>query len=204
MIYQTRIAVLLLVAMTACGRAVAAERPIDAAHSTIRVHVGKSGLFSIAGHEHWVRAPIASGALEESEPARVSFTVVASQMTVEPDNTLSAGDQAEVQRTMQDKVLESSKYPQISFHSTEVEKIADDKWQVKGELLLHGRRRPVSIMVLKREEKYVGTCRIRQSDFEIRRVSAGGGLVKVKDELEIEFAVAGVATAAKRLSTGRP
>jgi hypothetical protein len=31
--------------------------------STITVHVGKAGVFSVAGHEHWVNAPIAAGVL---------------------------------------------------------------------------------------------------------------------------------------------
>ena len=40
----------------------AQDRPIDVEHSTVTIHVGKAGLFSAAGHEHWVNAPISSGA----------------------------------------------------------------------------------------------------------------------------------------------
>jgi hypothetical protein len=67
----------------------------------------KAGLFSAAGHEHWVAAPIAQGSLDEGEPSRVAFTVSANRLTLEPDTSLSADDQAKVQRTMQEKVLES-------------------------------------------------------------------------------------------------
>ncbi|MGE5204889.1 MAG: YceI family protein [Chlamydiota bacterium] len=198
MSYPVKIATLCLLGMVLCSLAPAAERPIDVAHSSIRIHVGKAGLFSVAGHEHWVRAPIASGSLQESEPAQVSFTVDAGRLMVEPDKTLSDKDQAEVQRTMQEKVLESARYPEISFHSTDVEKIADDKWRVQGELLLHGQSRPVSATVVKKQDEYLGSCRIKQSDFGIRRVSVGGGVVKVKDELEIDFAIAPVGATAER------
>jgi hypothetical protein len=43
----------------------AQERPIDAQRSSITIHVGKAGLLSAAAHEHWVNAPIASGAIDE-------------------------------------------------------------------------------------------------------------------------------------------
>ena len=44
--------------------ALADERPIDTEHSKITIHVGKSGLFSAAGHEHEVSAPIAEGEID--------------------------------------------------------------------------------------------------------------------------------------------
>lgn len=98
----------------------AAERPIDLQQSTIRIHVGKAGLFSAAGHEHWVSAPIASGAVEEGEPGHIFFTVQSRELAVEPDNDLKPEQQAEVQRTMHEKVLESAQYPEISFRSNSV------------------------------------------------------------------------------------
>ena len=46
-----------------CMVAWAAERSIDVHNSTIRIHVGKAGLFSPAGHEHWVSAPLTPATL---------------------------------------------------------------------------------------------------------------------------------------------
>jgi hypothetical protein len=46
--------------------ATAENLAIDVERSTISIHVSKAGLFSAAGHDHWVRAPIASGTIEES------------------------------------------------------------------------------------------------------------------------------------------
>jgi hypothetical protein len=54
------------------------------------------------------------------------FGVQASRITVEPDKDLKPEQQAEVQRTMQDKVLESAQYPQINFRSTSIERTGAD------------------------------------------------------------------------------
>jgi polyisoprenoid-binding protein YceI len=169
----------------------ATDRPIDVDNSTIRIHVGKAGLFSTAGHEHWISAPIDRGSLDDSEAsANVTFIVQARKLMVEPDKDLSADKQAEVQRTMQEKVLESDKYPEISFRSSSVKKTATDSWIVTGILSLHGYRNRVSANVRRVQGRYVGRCRIKQTDFGIEPVTVGGGLVKVKNELDIEFALA--------------
>jgi polyisoprenoid-binding protein YceI len=186
---QLRITSLLFVAVLAPSQhSLAAEHPVDLQHSTIRIHVGKAGLFSAAGHEHWVSAPIASGAVEEDEPQHIFFTVQAKSLTVEPDKDLKPEQQAEVQRTMQDKVLESAQYPEISFRSSSVEKAGADTFVVKGDLALHGQVHPVSATVHRQGKAYVGTSRFKQTTFCIHPVNVGG-VVKVKDELEIQFSV---------------
>src|ERR1700756_1853349 len=84
----------------------ASERAIDSTHSRITIHVGKAGLLSAAGHEHEVSAPIAEGAIYDSEASHVWLRVVAARMTVLPEK-----DQEAVRSTMQKGVLESDKFP---------------------------------------------------------------------------------------------
>jgi len=177
----------LIVALATVSRA--AEKPIDIEHSTLRVHVGKSGLFSAAGHEHWVTAPIAEGSIDDGQPAHIWFRVAASKLTVEPDKGLSATDQAQVQRGMQSKVLESEQFPEIKFNSTSIQPSGDGAWAVRGDLTLHGQTRPASSRVRKQADAYVGRCQIKQTDFGIHLIKVGGGVVKVQDELEIEFSI---------------
>ena len=174
-----------MVAVSAIG----AELPIDVAHSSIRIHVGKAGLFSAAGHEHWVAAPIADGSLQEAPAASISFRVEAGKLQVEEDKSLSPDKQAEVQRTMQTEVLESEKYPEISFQSKSVQQTGTDTWQVQGDLTLHGQTHPITTAVHKQLNAYVGRCELKQTDFGIRPVRVGGGVVKVKDQLDIEFSI---------------
>ena len=192
--YLVRSSLFLLTAVSIV--ATAAETAIDVEHSTIRIHVGKAGLFSAAGHEHWVDAPITDGSLQESPP-QISFKVDATRMKVEDDPSLSAEKQAEVQRTMQTQVLESDKYAEITFRSTSIRATGGNTWEAQGDLTLHGQTRPVTAKVEKQQGSYVGRCQLKQTDFGIRPVRAAGGTVKVKDQLDIEFSIAPAGTNAR-------
>jgi polyisoprenoid-binding protein YceI len=183
---KTHLRALIFVLMLSC--LAAADRAIDVAHSTLHIHVGKSGLFSAAGHEHWVTAPIAEGSVAETEPQRIWFRVEAGKMKVEDDPKVSAADQAQVQETMQTKVLDSADYPEISFRSTSIEKNSDG-WLVKGDLTLHGQTHSASAVVHKLQNAYLGRCQIKQTDFGIKPIAVAGGTVKVKDELQVEFSI---------------
>jgi polyisoprenoid-binding protein YceI len=54
---------------------------------------------------------------------------------------------------------------------------------------LHGVTKPVSVDVTRQNDAYVGTVRIKQTEFGIQPIKIGGGVVRVKDELEISFRV---------------
>jgi hypothetical protein len=153
---------------------VSADRAIDTDHSSLKIHVGKAGLFSAAGHDHWVAAPFAEGSFNDSDLPKVAFTVE---------------QQAEIQHTMHAKVLESESYPLISFHSTKIEKAGVNHWIVTGELTLRGQSRPVRAEVQYAEGAYTGHSTIKQTDCGINPISVAGGAVKVKNELEIQFVV---------------
>ena len=165
-------------------------KAIDSQRSSLIIHVGKAGLLSAAGHEHWVHAPIASGTVDDSSATpSVRFTVDARMLSVKAENGVNDKDQAEVQSNMQSKVLESSSYPQIVFQSTHVRPNGDHSWRVSGDLTLHGATRPVILDVTRENDAYVGAVRIKQTDFGIQPIKIGGGVVNVKDELEIRFQV---------------
>ena len=166
------------------------EKPIDTQRSSLVIHVRKAGLLSAAGHEHWIDAPLSDGSVDDVSAMRsVRFSVNAAKLTVMADKNVSAKDLAEVQSNMQNKVLESSKYPNIAFYSTRVEPVGDDFWRVEGNLTLHGKTRRVMVDVKRLKDAYTGRARISQSDFHIQPVQIAGGLVKVKNELEIQFNV---------------
>ncbi|SRR6266481_1717097 len=162
----------------------AIERAIDPSRSTITIHVGKTGLFSAAGHEHEVSAPIAEGAIDDSEGSHVWLRVAAAKMTVLPEK-----DQEAVQSAMQRSVLESAKFPEIRFESTSVRKIDSGKWKITGNLTLHGKTDSITVDVRDGAGAYLGQARIRQTQFGIQPVSAAGGAVKVTDELRIDFVI---------------
>jgi polyisoprenoid-binding protein YceI len=119
----------------------------------------------------------------------VRFTVAARKLAVTPEKGVSQKDQAEIQANMQNKVLESSSHPEITFQSTEVPRYRDNVWKVSGDLMLHRVTRLLTFDVARESGAYVGIAHINQTDFEIQSVKIGGGLVKVKDELKITFRV---------------
>ena len=183
----TKIALLLTVAPVALQ---AAPRPIDVAKSIITIQAGKSGVFSAFGHNHTVRAPIAAGTIEETGPKpSVEFRVESRQLKVlDPDT--KPEERAEIQRDMQGpKVLDSEKYPEIRYRSKAIERAGEGKWKVSGELTLHGQTHPVEATVSGGNGHYRGTAGFKQTQFGITPITAGGGTVKVKDELRIEFEI---------------
>ena len=182
-----RIKVLLL----ACSPALlsAQDKVIDVERSTITIHVGKAGLFSAAGHDHWVSAPVASGSINDSNSPGVEFKVETASMKVKPDPKVDEKTQAAIQRDMEQLTLEISKYPEIEFHSTRAEPAGAGQWKVDGMLTLHGVTRPVTVNVKRSGESYTGRVVLKQTDFRIKPVSVGGGVVKVKNEVDIEFQI---------------
>jgi polyisoprenoid-binding protein YceI len=123
-----------LIYLAALTAASAQDKTIDVEHSTITVHVGKTGVFSGAGHEHWVNAPLSAGTLNDADSLHIEFKVDAAKMEVKPDPKIDAATQARIQRDMQEMTLESRKYSQITFRSSRVEKQADGLWEVEGML----------------------------------------------------------------------
>jgi polyisoprenoid-binding protein YceI len=168
----------------------AQPKPIDTAQSAITIHVGKSGLFSAFGHEHVVRAPISQGVVDENATKpRVEFSVASRQLKV-MDADVKPEEREEIQRDMLGpKVLDSEKYQEIRFRSTSIQRVADAKWKVAGELTLHGQTHPMEATASGSNGRYKGAATFKQSEFGIKPVAVAGGSVKVKDELRIEFEI---------------
>jgi polyisoprenoid-binding protein YceI len=185
---------LLALSMSVLSRPQAADksspRSIDTERSVLTVRVYKAGAFSAFGHDHEIRAPIQKGAFDEGK-ATVDFAVTSRSLRV-LDSDGSDKDRAEIQATMLGpKVLDSAKFPEIRFRSTEVTRVSEGRWTVHGDLALHGQTRPVVVDVERQDGRYRGSARLRQKEFGIKPVTAAGGAIKVKDEVRVEFEIVG-------------
>ena len=159
-----------------------------AQQSTITVHVFKSGLFSVFAHNHIVVAPVSHAAIDLAH-LTAEVTVVTREMKV-TDPDVSDKDRAEIQSTMLGpKVLDQEKYPEIRFKSSGIKQTSPQHYQVAGTLELHGTKKEITFEVTGGPEHFRGTTKLKQSDFGIKPISLGGGSVKVKDLLELEFDV---------------
>jgi polyisoprenoid-binding protein YceI len=165
---------------------------IDGPQSSLTVHVFKSGLLSAFGDNHVVRATIASGSVAGGDQPAVEIAVDAHQMTVlDPD--LAPAKRAEVQKRMLGPdVLDVAKFPEIRFRSTAVRPMGEGRWRVEGALALHGHSVPLSFEVTGAKERFRGSATVSQRAFGIEPISVGGGTVKVKDDVKVDFEIATV------------
>ena len=115
------------VLLAACTAAVAAAEQgytVVAGQSSVRIHVGKTGVFGFAGHEHDVVAPVAQGTVvaDPADLARSSVTVSfdAAALKVTADGE-PAKDVPEVQAKMVGpEVLDAARFQSITFRSRSV------------------------------------------------------------------------------------
>jgi polyisoprenoid-binding protein YceI len=193
----------LLALAAAAGPAPEITYAVDAARSSVIVHVGRSGAFSFAGHTHTVSAPALEGrvvaAAERGDFSRssVRLSFATARLTVlergEPE-----GDAPKVQAAMLGpKVLDAARFPAITFQSTAVSGAESGpgaySLTVQGSLTLHGVTRIVTLPLNVEIGpdgllKASGRMTVRQTDYGIAPVSVAG-LVKVKNELAIEYAI---------------
>lgn len=170
--------------------AASSQKAIDTQRSTLTVHVYKAGAFSVFGHEHTVRATIQEGSFDESRKT-VEFVVDTRKLQV-VDTGISDKDRDNIQSTMLGpKVLDSPRFGEIRFRSTQVSESGGNRWTVNGDLTLHGQTRPVKVDVENQEGRYRGSARLRQSEFGIIPIAAAGGTIKVKDEVRVDFEIMG-------------
>lgn len=170
---------------------------IDVHTSRIGVRTGSSGLLSAFGHDHALMVQKLSGEVW-ADPADLGratlFLAIESNSLAVVDND-SQSDRAEIELAMNSKVLESSRFPRITFRSQSVvvRRVsgATAELAIRGELSLHGMTReielPVNVEMQGELLHAQGEISLRQSDYRIRATSAVGGAVKVDDKVKLTF-----------------
>lgn len=204
-------AVLAIVAIVACGlsavtivhTAGARTYTIDSRRSSATIQVGKTGALSFAaGHAHEVTAPSMTGTItvDLNDPAhssvRVTINAAALRVTGKGE---SADDVPKVQETMVGtQVLNVQQYPTITFASTSLSitkrsEAALDA-TVTGQLTIRGVTHTISVPVNVRLDGVTVTATghfpVTQTAYAIKPVSVGG-VVSVKDTVNVSFTIAG-------------
>lgn len=194
---------LLAAASLTAAVAAAAEQgyTVMAEGSAVRIHVGKTGVFGFAGHTHEIAARVEGTVV--SDPAdlarssvTLSFDAKAIEVVAGPDEP--AKDVPKVQAVMiGPEVLDVSGFPSITFRSRSVtgKEVSPGAYdlQVTGDLTLHGVSRtltlPLRVEVSGDRLTATGKTVLRHSDFGMKPVSAGGGTVKVKNEIGVDYRI---------------
>ena len=170
---------------------------VDGKGSKFTVRAFATGLLSAFGHNPTIAIPdfegevlVNSSALEQG-----SLRIVIQSALLVVTDDINDKDREEIERRMHEEVLESNRYAEIGYECSKMSasKTSEGQYWValNGELSLHGvtRTQPVSARVTLNGDtlRAVGDFSVRQSDYDIKPVSAVGGTVKLKDELKLSF-----------------
>jgi polyisoprenoid-binding protein YceI len=170
---------------------------IDAGQSHFIVHAFVGGLLSGFGHNHNIAIQGISGEAQFTDvtvaPASLHMKIRADSLSV--TDKVSAKDRQSIEQTMREEVLETAKYPEITFNSTRIEtsKTPDGQYQTKiwGNLTLHGVTHPGLITAqLTFDSKSLrarGEFPLKMTEYNIKPPSVAGGTIKVKDTLKFTF-----------------
>ncbi len=170
----------------------ARERAIDRGRSTITVRVQQAAVLGMGARDYWIDAPIASGKIDETA-ARVELTIDTARMRIKPDPNLNPKVRDRVQGEMDSITLEPEKYPEIVFRSTYIGPGSDGKIKVEGTLTAHGVSRTINFDANREGELYSGHLSLKQTDFGMKPISLGAGIIHAEDLADIDFKIAALA-----------
>lgn len=174
---------------------------LDAGKSEFIVHAKRGGLLWFKGHDHRVTVGSFTGeaalTTDVLNPASLSMTIDASSLE-ETHPTIPDNHKKIINQELDEIVLESSKYPEITFKSTEITGgLKNGAFDVKvaGDITLHGVTKRIVIPATVTLEgggfRAKGKFELDRSDFKIKTPSAARGTVKVRDTLKFDFDIVG-------------
>ena len=208
----------LLLVMTAvlaiggAGRSLAADSAPEKKTSTnaplkYRIHAKKSrfivetetsGLSAMFAHDHRIEASEYSGTAAFtpgalSSGASLQLTVQAASLRLIAEDNI--GERQAVESALRQDVLETDKFPVITFKTSAVTSArrGDGTYDVRltGDLSLHGVRRRITIparVSLQDDGMHaIGSFGLRQTDFNITPFSFVSGTVTIKDQVTVSF-----------------
>jgi polyisoprenoid-binding protein YceI len=173
---------------------------IDPGESRVTILVGKAGMMSFAGHVHEVVAPAVRGRVTfdpmDWPHACVSLEFDAAALRVTGKDE-AASDVPTVEKTMLGaQVLDVEHFPTIAFQSRRVSVVISASGPaaltIDGDMTLHGKTRPMTVQAAASVDASgrvtaTGAFTLKQTDFGIVPVTAAGGTIRVKDDIDIRF-----------------
>ncbi len=205
-----RIAPITCLFLLASGPILSAQRPnqspkvrsytIDLTQSQVIATLAQEGFIARRYPSHRVEVKNFNGNINVSEKdeTRVDVEVVAeSKSLTNIDEGMSDFERNEFHTVVKNLVLESDKYPRIKFVSVSVsdaKKSGETRnFTLNGDLTLRDVTKrvsfPVTVTITKGVLRATGEGKFKQSDFEIKPYSGKLGLIKVGDEVKINFAI---------------
>jgi polyisoprenoid-binding protein YceI len=170
---------------------------IDSRASRFTVQAFATGLMARMGHNPIIGIRDFSGEMQFN-PDKLEaggFRLVIKSASLSVQNDISDKDLREIERLMNQEVLETAKFPEIVYETTSISvtRMADMLCSatLNGKLTMHGVTRNQTIVVrvalLGSMLRASGDFTLDQTDYNIKLVSVAGGALKLKDELKFSF-----------------
>jgi polyisoprenoid-binding protein YceI len=172
---------------------------VDGRASRFTVRAFATGILAAMGHNPTIGIRDFSGEMkfdpEKLDAGAFRLEVKSASLGVQDD--ISDKDRREMERIMNQEVLETAKFPDILYEAPgiSVAKVGDTLFSasLNGNLTLHGvtRSEPVAARVawMGNMLRASGEFSLNQSNYDIKPVSVAGGALKVKDELRFQFEI---------------
>lgn len=174
---------------------------LDPSKSTFMVHANRAGLAWFKGHSHRIAAKDFSGeaslTLDALNPASLELTVNAKSLE-ETDPVFTPQQKGIIKKEIDELVLETEKYPEITFKSTDVKgTLKNGAFEVKigGDLTLHGVTKhidiPATVTINGDTLRAVGEFDLNRKKFGVNATEAFHGFVKVRHTIKFKFDIIG-------------
>jgi polyisoprenoid-binding protein YceI len=181
----------------AAKRFAVARYRLDSSQSRFMVRAFSGGLLWFKGHDHFIavrdftgEAQLTPGAIS---PASLRMTIRADSL-VETRDVFTEQEKQIINRELREIVLETAKYPEITFKSTDVTgTLTGGQFEAKigGDLTLHGVTRriviPARVTLVGDTLRAQGEFTVKRGDYKVKATSAAHGLVRVRDKLKFTF-----------------
>ncbi len=163
---------------------------IDPAHSSLQFSVRHLMMTNVRGTFHGVHGTVSF------DPANPAQSTIEATIDVA---TINTHDEKRDGHLKSPDFFNVAEFPQMSFHSTKIEKKSESDFLVTGDLTLHGVTKPVTLTVedVSAEGKdFFGNTRIgaavkgklKRSEFGLTwNAALETGGVAVSDEVKLEF-----------------
>ncbi|MEN9845951.1 MAG: hypothetical protein RIS36_1098 [Pseudomonadota bacterium] len=172
----------------------AADYAIDSSHSSVSFKVKHLAISSVPGKFGEFKGTFSF------DPKNIDASKADAQISAGSINT---GEAKRDDHLKSGDFLDTSKFNAISFKTTRVEKVSEERFKAHGDLSLHGVTRPVTLDVTyggsatdpwgKERAAFLATTRINRKDFGLtwNKALETGGLV-VGEDVDITLEIEGI------------
>jgi polyisoprenoid-binding protein YceI len=177
----TAMVMLVLSTLSAPAASAADNYQIDPVHSVIIFRIGHMDVGVFYGR---FNNPSGAFTFDEKDPSRSQF-----QAQVKAAD-FDSGNPKRDEHVRGPDFLNAKEFPNVSFKSKSVKAAGENKYEVSGDLSMHGQTRPVTIVLDKIGSKgdligFEGRAEVKRSDFGIK------GVQGVADEVQLTIAFEG-------------